>query len=99
MADKTPSKKMAAAPAAKPMTAASSAAGPAPAKTTGSTAAMPAKSPTPAPAARGKVVDAAERLKLIQQAAYYRSLARGVAADPVQDWLAAEREVDRRLSG
>jgi hypothetical protein len=39
-----------------------------------------------------------ERERMIAQAAYFRALARGFAGgDPVEDWLAAEREISRLL--
>jgi hypothetical protein len=42
---------------------------------------------------------AANREALIAEAAYYRAEQRGFqGGDPVQDWLAAEAEVDRALS-
>ncbi len=44
-------------------------------------------------------VSAKERERMIAEAAYYRALERGfAAADPLDDWLAAEREIDRALS-
>lgn len=46
------------------------------------------------------VVSAEERRRMIAEAAYYRALARNFqGGDPVQDWLEAEREVDRLLPG
>lgn len=40
------------------------------------------------------------RLQMIAEAAYYRAEHRGFAAGgDLQDWLEAEREIDRRLSG
>ena len=37
---------------------------------------------------------------MIAEAAYYRAEARGFReGDPVQDWLAAEAEIDARLPG
>ncbi len=39
------------------------------------------------------------RWKMIAEAAYLRAERRGfTSGDPVDDWLAAEREVDRRLA-
>lgn len=104
MADKsTSSKKVAAAPAksaAKPAvapaaTAAKAAPAPAPAA---KAAPAPAAKAAPAPAASKPKVDAKERQRLIQEAAYYRALKRGfTSGNDVSDWLAAEREVDARL--
>ena len=40
------------------------------------------------------------RHRMIAEAAYYRAEARGFReGDPVQDWLAAEAEIDARLPG
>ncbi len=45
------------------------------------------------------VVSPEERQRMIAEAAYYRALARGFAGgDPLEDWLAAEAEVDRALA-
>jgi hypothetical protein len=53
-------------------------------------ASLPANLPTP--------IDAAHRSRLISEAAYYRAEARGFsAAGILDDWLAAEREIDRLL--
>ena len=59
------------------------------------------------PAARGRrkspvdlsaPIDAGRRHRLIAEAAYYRAELRGFdAAGILEDWLAAEREVDRLL--
>jgi gas vesicle protein len=43
------------------------------------------------------VVDPNERRKMIEEAAYYRSSQRTSAGDPLEDWLAAEEEVDQIL--
>ncbi len=46
----------------------------------------------------GTIVSPEERERLIAEAAYYRALQRGFSGgDAVDDWLAAEREVDERL--
>ena len=48
----------------------------------------------------GGGVSAEERRRMIAEAAYYRALARNFqGGDPTQDWLEAEREVDRLLPG
>lgn len=40
-----------------------------------------------------------ERQRMVAEAAYYRALQRGfVAGGEVDDWLAAEREIDRQLA-
>jgi hypothetical protein len=46
----------------------------------------------------GAGVDAAERQRLIAEAAYLMAERRGFeAGDPAQDWINAEEEVNRRL--
>lgn len=48
----------------------------------------------------GKNVLPEERRRQIEQAAYFRAQQRGFSGgDPVEDWLAAEREINRRLPG
>lgn len=42
-------------------------------------------------------MDADHRRALIAEAAYYRSLRRASSGSEIDDWLAAEREVDARL--
>ena len=42
-------------------------------------------------------IDAGQRRALIAEAAYYRSLRHARAGHEVEDWLAAEQEVDCRL--
>lgn len=43
-------------------------------------------------------IAAGERHRLIAEAAYYRSLKRGFeGGSPMEDWLAAESEIDRQL--
>jgi len=45
-------------------------------------------------------IPAEERQRLIAEAAYFRALARGFeGGDPLEDWLTAEQEIDRGLSG
>jgi len=44
------------------------------------------------------VVSDIERRRMIAEAAYYRALTRGFqGGNPTEDWLAAEREINRRL--
>ena len=46
----------------------------------------------------GKNVLPEERRRQIEQAAYFRAQQRGFSGgDPVEDWLAAEREINRLL--
>lgn len=46
----------------------------------------------------GKGIDAAERQRLIAEAAYLMAESRGFDhGDPAQDWLNAEAEINRRL--
>lgn len=50
------------------------------------------------PAGAGPVVSPEERQRMIAEAAYFRALQRGFSGgDSVEDWLAAEREIDARL--
>ncbi len=71
-------------------------------KTSAETPAKPAlKSAAPRkPAApRRRSVTPEERYRLIQEAAYYRAEQRGFAAGhEVEDWIAAEAEVDAKVS-
>ncbi|MCC7461782.1 MAG: DUF2934 domain-containing protein [Gammaproteobacteria bacterium] len=56
----------------------------------------------PAPAARHetRAADAGERESMIAEAAYFRAEARAFeAGHELEDWLAAEREVDLLLEG
>jgi rubrerythrin len=43
------------------------------------------------------VVDPEKRREMIEEAAYYRSSKRTSPGDPLEDWLAAEEEVDQML--
>jgi len=53
---------------------------------------------TAEPGGPAALVSAEERQRLIAEAAYLRAAARGFeGGDPVQDWLAAEREIARLL--
>ena len=41
-----------------------------------------------------------DRLRMIAEAAYFRAANRGfMGGDPVADWLAAEAEINRRITG
>jgi len=45
-------------------------------------------------------LSAEERYRMIAEAAYFRAEARGFqGGDPLEDWLAAEAEIDRAHSG
>jgi hypothetical protein len=51
------------------------------------------------PAQEKAAVSADERMRMIEAAAYYRAERRGFApGGEVEDWLAAEREIDTRLA-
>ncbi|HSO07348.1 MAG TPA: DUF2934 domain-containing protein [Pelomicrobium sp.] len=72
-------------------------------KTSAETPAAPARksaAPPRKPAApKRRSVTPEERYRLIQEAAYYRAEQRGFAAGhEVEDWIAAEAEVDARVS-
>lgn len=48
----------------------------------------------------GAEITPEQRQRLIAEAAYLRAEARGFApGDPLHDWLAAEQEIDARLTG
>jgi Protein of unknown function (DUF2934) len=50
-------------------------------------------------ASHAPTVSAEERYRMIAEAAYYRAEKRGFQCwGPVQDWLAAEKEIDERLT-
>lgn len=72
---------------------------PPPAKAASSRSTTPAKSTAgPAPAAAGMAVSADERRAMIAQAAYLRAERRGFApGSEVEDWLAAEADIDALL--
>jgi hypothetical protein len=100
MAEKS-SKKMAAAPVAKAASSAGAAkAAPAPiAKPVAPPQATAPRAAAPSAAAPKARVDAKERQRLVAEAAYYRAQKRGFApGHEVQDWIAAEKEVDARLA-
>ena len=47
---------------------------------------------------RGQAVSSNERQRMIAEAAYFRAMQRGFnGGDPVDDWLVAEREINRLL--
>lgn len=51
-----------------------------------------------APATAAAVTSPEERRRMVAEAAYYRALQRGFSGgDAIEDWLAAEREIDERL--
>jgi len=59
-------------------------------------AAATMKNVSDAPARR--IVSAAERARMIAEAAYYRAQRRGFSnGDPVRDWAEAEAEIDAML--
>ncbi|MHB8622522.1 MAG: DUF2934 domain-containing protein [Sulfuricaulis sp.] len=46
-----------------------------------------------------QLISSDERQRLIAEAAYFRAMQRGFnGGDPIDDWLSAEREINRRLS-
>ena len=46
-----------------------------------------------------RTISAEERYRMIAEAAYYRAEQRGFQNEgPVADWLAAEKEIDKRLA-
>lgn len=61
---------------------------------------MPKAKPThhtPPSSSRVTAPSEVDRQRRIAEAAYYRALARGFqGGDPVDDWLAAEREINRQ---
>jgi len=87
MVDKTP-KKMAPTPTPPPKPAAPAA--PAPAAKAAIAPAPPKKVETKAK------LDPKERTRLIQEAAYFRSLKHPAGSDPAIHWLAAEKEFDQK---
>jgi type IV secretory pathway VirB10-like protein len=91
-AKKIPPKTVAA--ASKPATKAAPKAAP---KATGKTAAKPAAAKKGAAVA--KKLDAAQRANYVEVAAFYIAERRGfAAANPMDDWLAAEAEIDRLIA-
>ena len=69
---------------------------PRPAVATATTASRPVAPVAPAPT-KG-AVSAAERLRMVAEAAYYRARSRGFGpGDPVRDWIEAEAEIDAQL--
>lgn len=55
------------------------------------------KRKTPKMATQARIVSAEERYSMIAKAAYYRAEQRSLQ-DAVADWLAAEKEIDKRLA-
>lgn len=47
--------------------------------------------------ATGAEISQADRERMIAEAAYFRAQARGFQGDPLEDWLAAEAEINRTL--
>jgi hypothetical protein len=47
--------------------------------------------------ATARKVSSGQRRQMIAEAAYFRAEQRGFNGDPVEDWMAAEAEVDARL--
>lgn len=48
----------------------------------------------------GQQITQEQRQRMIAEAAYFRAMERGFnGGDPVDDWLIAEREIDRLLPG
>ena len=47
----------------------------------------------------GYAMSPAQREKMIREAAYYRAMSRGFQGDPMEDWFAAEREIDQVFPG
>ncbi len=82
---------------AKPAAAASKPATKATPKVAGKTAAKPAAAKKAAAVA--KQLDAAQRANYVEVAAFYIAERRGfAAANPMDDWLAAEAEIDRLIA-
>lgn len=47
---------------------------------------------------REPLISSEERQRMIAEAAYFRAMQRGFdSGDPVDDWLVAEREINRQL--
>jgi len=87
MVDKTPKKT---APTPTPPVKPAAAATPAPAAKAAIAPAVPKKVETKAK------LDPKERARLIQEAAYYRSLKHPAGSDPAIHWLAAEKDIDQK---
>ena len=61
-------------------------------------AAAPRPVATDALAPSPRSVSAAERMRMVAEAAYYRARSRGFGpGDPVRDWIEAEAEIDAQL--
>lgn len=51
-------------------------------------------------ASQSQQISSEERRRMISEAAYFRAMQRGFnGGDSLDDWLAAEREINRRLPG
>lgn len=51
-------------------------------------------------ASQSQQISSEERRRMIAEAAYFRAMQRGFnGGDSLDDWLAAEREINRRLPG
>lgn len=51
-------------------------------------------------ASQSQQISSEERRRMIAEAAYFRAVQRGFnGGDSLDDWLAAEREINRRLPG
>ena len=56
------------------------------------------KNSTTATARGGQSISPEQRQRMIAEAAYFRAMQRGFnGGDPVDDWLVAEREINRLL--
>ena len=87
MVDKTP-KKLAPTPTPPPKPAAPAA-----------PAAQAAIAPAPSKKVETKAkLDPKERTRLIQEAAYFRSLKHAAGSDPAIHWLAAEKDIDQKFA-
>jgi 2-polyprenyl-3-methyl-5-hydroxy-6-metoxy-1,4-benzoquinol methylase len=45
-----------------------------------------------------KIITPQERIRMIDEAAYYRAEKQGFLVNPQENWIAAEKEVDARLA-
>jgi 2-polyprenyl-3-methyl-5-hydroxy-6-metoxy-1,4-benzoquinol methylase len=45
-----------------------------------------------------KIITPQERIRMIDEAAYYRAEKHGFLVNPQENWIAAEKEVDARLA-
>lgn len=70
----------------------------APAKKAATAQAAPAAKPASAAKAAPKTISAQERYHMIDEAAYYRAEKSGFTADPHENWVAAEKEIDELMA-